>query len=111
MTEARLVASLWVSALLRRAEAEGMFATVMRRGDPVAGAVAVVLRGRDGPMRILARVADATGSRWATARDALDEAEVTAWVDRQARYDPDLWVVELLGEDAERLVVELPRTD
>lgn len=110
MSEPRLVASVWVAALVRRAAAEGLFATVLRRGDPVAGAVAVVLRPRSGPVRVLARVAGPEGSRWADALRDADDAALDAWLQRQARYDPDLWVVELLGEDAQRLVVD-PRRD
>jgi hypothetical protein len=114
MSGARLVTSLWVAALLRRAEAGGVFGAVLRRGDPVAGAIAVVLRGRDGSTRILARLAGPDGSRWADALEhagADSDAVVAQWVARQARYDPDLWVIELLGEDAQRFVVELPRGD
>lgn len=111
MSGTRLVASVWVAALLRRAAAQGVFATILRRGDPVAGAVALVLRGRAGPWRIFVRVTGAGGAGWAAVRDAIDDAEVTGWIERQARYDPDLWVVELLGEDAPRLVVELPHAD
>lgn len=109
MSGERLVASVWVSALLRRAASEGAFATVLRRGDPVAGAVAVVLRPQAGPSSVLARVAGPDGSRWVEALAGADDAALEQWIARQARYDPDLWVVELLGEDAQRFVVELPR--
>lgn len=111
MSAPRLVTSIWVAALLRRAETEGLFAAVLRRGDPVAGAVAVALRARDGAVRVLARVAGPDGSAWAEVLAAADDSSLAAWMERQIRYDPDLWVVELLGEDAQRLVVELPRGD
>ncbi len=111
MTGARLASSLWVGALIRSAELTGRFATVLRRGDPVAGAVAVVLRPRAGRLRVLVPVAALDGPQWAEALADADEAALSAWIERQVRYDPDLWVVELLGEDAQRLVVELPRGD
>ena len=41
MTEPRLKTEIRVSAHVRRAQGAGAFATIVRRGDPDAGAVAV----------------------------------------------------------------------
>jgi hypothetical protein len=93
---ARLAAGLWVSAYLRRLAAEGIAAYVLRRGDAVAGAVAVKLATRDGRARAFARGWDpATGVRaWMTLAEGA-EAEVDAVLAREARRDPDLWVIEV----------------
>ena len=56
MTEPRLAGSVLVSALLRRAEAEGGFGTVLAKGDSTAGAVAVILLEKGANPRFLERL-------------------------------------------------------
>jgi hypothetical protein len=46
MAEARLKAEIWVGMALRRGNASGRYGVVLRKGDPDAGGVLVVLRGR-----------------------------------------------------------------
>ena len=47
MEEPRLKAGIWVSMALRMGNAGGRYGAVLRRGDPDAGGVIVVLRGRE----------------------------------------------------------------
>ena len=92
MTEPRLAARVWVAALLRSVHADGGFATVLARGDDIAGSVVLVHRDR-GAERALQRTLGADGSYfW---RVAATGESVAAWVARQRGFDPDLWVVEL----------------
>lgn len=103
MTEPRIKTSIRVSAHIRRAEAGGAFAAIVRRGDPDAGAVAVKLyRGRgDAQMFIQSRDLDGQ-TVW---RDPLDgrvseagddiEAAIDQWLAREISIDPDLWVIEI----------------
>lgn len=93
-----LIASdVWVAALIRRAEIEGAFATVARRGDARGGAVMV--KAFDTSTRRARLFARATGldgeARWIQPAASDDEAELDAYVERQVRYDPDLWLVEI----------------
>ena len=92
---------IWVSALIRRAEMGGAFATVARKGDPRAGAVLVkVVDRRHGLAHIYAEATRADGERvWMRPARADQEAELDAYVERALRIDPDLWVVEI--EDVE----------
>ncbi len=92
-----LSTDVWVSALIRRAELEGAFATVARKGDPRAGAVLVkVLNRRQGSARLYAEATRADGERvWMRPARADQEVELDAFVDRAVRVDPDLWVVEV----------------
>ena len=47
-SQPRLKAGLWVKMALRMGDRDGHPGAVLRRGDPDAGSVLVVLRGRDG---------------------------------------------------------------
>ncbi len=104
MTEARLSARTWTSALLRRVHAAGDFATVLHRGDDVAGSVVLVHRARTGETRALQRLLGQSGHyEWRTASSGDGVAD---WVERQRRYDPDLWVIELDTPNPARFIDE-----
>ncbi|MEI9964509.1 MAG: DUF1491 family protein [Caulobacteraceae bacterium] len=92
-----LSTDLWVSALIRRAEQGGAFATVGRKGDPRAGAVLVkVLNRREGTVRLYAEATRGDGERvWMQPVAAEGEEALDAYAARAARVDPDLWLVEI----------------
>lgn len=92
----RLTADLWVAAYLARLQALAIPAYVVRRGDRVAGAVAVKLATLDGRACAFERVADLVtgGRRWTVLAEGA-EAEVDAVLGRAAGRDPDLWVIEV----------------
>ena len=96
MSEARLKAGLWVSATLRLADMSGNPGMVLRRGDPDAGGILVVLRGKGGAC-VLSQVRTGGGdAAWlrATGPEPVEEPEADAYVARQVDRDPDLWVLE-----------------
>jgi hypothetical protein len=92
-----LSTDLWVAALIRRAEQGGAFVTVARKGDPRAGAVLVkLINRREGWARLYAEAVRGDGERvWMRPAGAQDEAGVDAYVERNRRIDPDIWVVEI----------------
>src|SRR5687768_4137651 len=96
-----LSSDLWVSALIRRAELGGAFATVVRKGDARAGTVIVkVFDTSARRARLYSEAFGADGDRlWLQPVESDSEAELDAYVQRQIGYDPDLWVVEV--EDRE----------
>jgi hypothetical protein len=101
MAEPRLKAGLWVKATLRMADLDGRAGVVLRRGDPDAGGVLVVLRGRDG-FSVLSQIRTADGTpAWmrGTGAAPVDQAAADAYVARQARFDPDIWVLEFDAPD------------
>jgi hypothetical protein len=103
----RLASSVLVSALLRRAEAEGGFGAVLAKGDPAAGAIAVVLAERGASPRLFERMLQPDGNYcWQPSGPAGDEA-VRGQIERRRRFDPDLWVVELDVAGAERFAAEM----
>lgn len=74
---------------------------LLHRGDADAGGILVLLRGRDGVV-ILSQTRDSRGQpAWlrATGPDPVDDARADAYVERQVRFDPDLWVIEFEAPD------------
>jgi hypothetical protein len=110
---ARLASSVLVTALLRRAEAQGGFGMVLARGDSSAGAILVVLLEKGANPRLLERVLGADGLyHWTFAANrAADEGEMRGTIERRRRFDPDLWVVELDIPSAERFAAEMNEMD
>jgi hypothetical protein len=90
---------IWVSALIRRAQIGGAFATVAARGDPDAGAVVVKVNFLDGRARAFAPALDAEGQRtWIDplgGEAAEPESRVEDYLRRRRERDPDLWIVEI----------------
>ncbi|MGE3690681.1 MAG: DUF1491 family protein [Novosphingobium sp.] len=111
--EARLPAHIEVSGLIRRTQAEGGFATVLRKGDPDAGTLLIVLTdgGRHG--RAFERMPMPDGSRgWLCAKtqNAEDPSEFESYLERRKRQDSDLWLVELDLAGGERLLGLEPKS-
>lgn len=106
---ARLATHVWVGALLRRVQAVGAFGTVLRRGDPVSGAVILVARAPGGNVAAWSRAVMGASAAWTVAMEAAreDEARIDEYLARQAHYDPDLWVVELVTQEIQPFIAEL----
>lgn len=100
----RLKSAIWVSAYLRRCQIEGAFAVLRRRGAEDAGAVFVKVNRLDGMVSLYG---PAPQSAFDDARpterifapcltgESVPEADAEAYLARQIRYDPDLWIVEV----------------
>lgn len=98
MTEPRLKTSIWVAALIRRAELGGASAFVARKGEPDAGAVIVKVARLDGTARVWSSSYGREGQRrWvhATGKDFIADADAEAYVARARVRDADLWVIEV----------------
>jgi hypothetical protein len=92
---------MWVSMALRMGNADGRYGVVVRKGDPDAGGVLVILR--HGPdVSVLSQLRSADGElAWmrGTGPGPVDDEAATAYVDRQIKFDPDLWVIEFEAPD------------
>ncbi len=98
MAEARLKAKLWIQAAVRTCMAQGITATVARKGDEDAGAILIKQNLGNGGFRILSQVRAMDGSpAWlqATGAEPVDEAKADAYVARQIDRDWDLWIIEI----------------
>ncbi len=92
-----LSTDVWVSALIRRAELEGAFATVVRKGDARAGDVIIkAYNTSDRTARLYSQSVDMDGQPlWIQPVTSEMESELDAYLERRRGYDPDLWVVEI----------------
>lgn len=106
----RLSSDFVVSALVRRAQNDGAYATVARHGDDMAGAIFVLVDGLSGKVALygpappmmddgpLPDDAALTGNRLFAVRQLLPEpsrAAAEAVLANEARFDPDLWIVDI----------------
>jgi hypothetical protein len=101
MSEPRVKAGIWVSMALRLGNAGGRFGAVLRKGDADAGGVLVVLR-RDKDISVLSQVRSGEGDLvWmrATGPAPVDQETADAYIARQVKFDPDLWVIEFEAPD------------
>lgn len=103
-----LSTDIWVAALIRRAERAGAFATVVRKGDLRAGTVLVkTVDRRAGVARLFAEAFGAGGDRvWMEPVASTEEGALDAYVERAARIDPDLWVVEIDDREGRHFLTE-----
>jgi hypothetical protein len=97
-----------VSAFLRRAFAQGDFATILHRGDETSGAILLcgLIRGNN-PV-VFERFASMDGqSGWqkAMADGTLSQLEIDDYLKQRTKRDPDLWLIELDTADQERLTL------
>lgn len=96
----RLKSEIWVKAYLRRCAGEGIPCAVVRRGDADAGVIYIKVSRLDGTAALFGPAAaglstEEGGRRWALLADTTAEADIEARLAREARLDPDLWVVEI----------------
>ncbi len=100
--EARLKTNLVVQAAVRLCALRAVPIAVTRRGDADAGTILVKLNRKDLGFAVLAQTRGKNGeSAWirATGEALVDEQTADAYIARQLKRDPDLWVVEI--EDRE----------
>ena len=96
--EPRLKTGLVVQAALRLATLQAIPMVVARRGDADAGAILIKLNQLEHGFTILAQTRTLEGElAWlrATGETPVDEQTADAYVERQVKRDPDLWVVEI----------------
>lgn len=98
----RVTSDLFVSALIRRVFSSGGFAAIERRGATEAGAIFIRQRSRDGRETLYGPAPQAffdegeAGDRQFEIRvSSADGVAVDAIIAREAKFDSDLWLVEL----------------
>jgi hypothetical protein len=104
----RLSASVEAASLIRRAQVDGDFAAVLRKGDPERGALLIVVRRRGDFISCLERTLSPEGAyRWGRVGPSPDEdAKVAQFLAQRTRFDPDLWLIELDIAQPERFIAE-----
>jgi hypothetical protein len=104
----RLKAGIFVRALIRRAEVAGAQAYVARKGSEEAGAVFIKVAKLDGSCIVLNQARSGTGELvWARPLgETCEEEKAAAWFERQIKFDPDLWIVEIEDRQGRTFVDE-----
>lgn len=101
----RLTSAIFVSAIIRRVNGSGGFAAVLRRGSDEAGAIFICVPERGGGVSLFGQAPQsvfaeqdkpsAGGRLFECLGNGLSQEDVDARFEREARMDPDFWVVEL----------------
>jgi hypothetical protein len=98
----RLKSEIWVKAYVRRCAVAGVPAMVVRHGDDDAGAIFIKIATLDGRAALFGPApagfdAGQTDRQWTLHLDPAktSDADVEAYLARQAEFDEDLWVVEV----------------
>lgn len=87
---------------MRRTSVAGGFAAVARKGAGEAGAVFIVMREKDGLIRLYAPAPQAgyqpdeiEERQFQLVQQVTDDAALSAFEAAESRFDPDFWIVEL----------------
>ena len=107
----RLPAHLEVSSMMRLAESNGGFAMVLSKGERDAGTILIVTMFRGGQAKLYERMPQLDGTRpfvCAKLQDTEKPSEFDEYIARRRSQDPDIWVLEVDIEDAERFIALLP---
>src|ERR1700733_8457597 len=100
----------WVSALVRRAQLGGAFATIVHRGDADRGDVLVKVTSESGKAKLYGPAFTPDGpqvfERLPAGVDDPAESEVDETIGKRLKYDRDLWVVEIEDRDGRHFLTE-----
>jgi len=100
----RLKSGIWVAAYIRRCNGEGASAVVRRRGADEAGAIFIKLNRLDGTAEIYGPAPQTAFDEShpidrafspGLPKQPAPEADAEAYLARQLRFDPDIWIVEV----------------
>jgi hypothetical protein len=108
----RLPAHLEVASILRRAEAAGDFAAVLRKGDSERGSLLLIVSGRGRHVACFERVLSLDGGYvWQAVgpAESAGSTEIADFLAKRARFDEDLWAIELDIAEPERFIAETTR--
>jgi hypothetical protein len=106
----RLPAHLEVSAILRLAESQGGFATVLGKGERDAGTILLVTLFRGAGAQLYERMPALDGSRTFVAIKAENPEnpqEFSEYLARRRRQDADIWLIEVDIAEPERFVAQI----
>lgn len=99
----RLKSAIFVAALVRRAAVEGAYAVLVRKGAEEAGAIFVKVSRLDGtaalygpaPQSMFDESFPADRKFSVVVEPGRPEADADARIAREAKFDPDIFVVEI----------------
>ena len=98
---------LWASAFVRRHNDIGEPCVVSHKGDPIAGQIFIEIDHLNGTVSLLTPAPSSAREEGDEDRlfvrrfERVEPAVVRERIEREAKFDPDLWVlsVEMRGDD------------
>lgn len=104
----RLKAGIFARALIRRVQVAGASAFVVRSGAEEAGAIILKVAKLDGSVLVLNQARNAQGKlvRAQALGGWVDEKRAGEWCDKQVKFDPDVWIVEIEDREGRAFVDE-----
>jgi hypothetical protein len=108
MTVPRLRAGIFVRALIRRAEVAGAYASVVRKGIEESGAIFLKILRPDRSSMVLSQARRGEGDLvWLKPLgDTASEEQARVYFDKQIKFDPDIWIVEIEDREGRAFVDE-----
>jgi hypothetical protein len=98
----RLRTDFWVAALRRRAEADGAYVSIARKGAEEAGVVFVMIDRRDGRFELYGPAPQSVfqeggpaDRRFTLVTETASEPEIGERMEQELRFDPDLWLIDI----------------
>lgn len=98
----RLTSDFYTSALLRRVFGAGGFGAVLKRGATEAGSIFVLSRKGFGTVSLYGPAAQASYDSarpddrlFTLLMDDVDDDVVMKRLEREQKFDPDIWIVEI----------------
>lgn len=112
--EPRLQTDFWVKAYVRRCQTGGAAAFVVRRGNREAGVVLLKINRLNSQFMVLARSRDLDGGaiwRQATGVEPVEEEAAELYLEKQLKFDPDIWVIEVEDREGRHFLDEPVHAD
>jgi hypothetical protein len=98
----RVTTDLWAGGGGRRGFMDGGYAAILRRGAAEAGAAFVIVRDRQGMATLFGPAPQSSYEagrpqerRFSELVTGVEMAKVDERLSKEARFDPDFWVVEV----------------
>lgn len=107
----RLPAHLEISSLIRLAESNAGSAMVLAKGEPDAGTILIVTMYRGADTKLYERMPQLDGTRnfvLSKSQDIEKPYEFSEYLERRRAQDPDIWILEVDIDQAERFIALLP---
>ena len=95
--DARLPVSLIIGATIRTAAQQGIPIVIVRHGDNAGGALVLKVNRLDGTAHVYGQIRSENKLVWSplSRQDPLPEVAADQLFQQQARYDPDVWLIEI----------------
>lgn len=96
----RLTTVIWLGVFMRLESQRGAYVTVVKKGAQQAGVAFVLHNHLDGTLDVYGPApqsmieADGTERKFEKVLQRASNQEVDTFIDRQKKFDPDIWVIE-----------------